>query len=1074
MEEAPASSLARACAKLSPNPCVPFFHGLAREQKGHVMKARNGSVAIGLGNFENLMGRAEEPASKLRYRPEGFRLRWNLGGLGALILLGLLIFLPGWVRADFPGGFLEKSYSSAIRTRVTSMSFLPAARGPFVFPLPYTTQGVRLTIPSDCAGGTDCVQTVGYSYWAVMNNHVDSNTMYIVLNLIGNGGPTLFSYDKTTDAVTKVGPLFASGAHASASTELWYFSATQPTKLYAPLGMDSKLFRYDVLARTFQTVFDLDTNPALFGSGRYIWQVHSSADDSVHSFSVRSKADYADLGCGVYKESVAQFLFYPISGAFDECQVDKSGRWLVIKANIDGIAGEDNRIIDLQTGDEKLLLDQAGAGGHSDDGYGYMVAADNWAPDNWSMKVWDYSLSPLRGIEVYKAASWTTGGPNHTSHLNAKPGVPAAQQYACGSGAGRTNDARGNELICFRLDGSYDTLIVAPIMTDMNAAGGGDDYGKLPKASVDVTGQYAVWTSNMGTNRVDAFIAKIPSQVLMGSTVTVPPIIPSTVSLMAPVAGATVSGSTVTVLADATASVGVAGVQFKLDGSNLGSEVTSAPYVTSWNTTLAANGAHTLTAVARDVAGISLASAAVNVTVNNTVAPPPTPSPSTAPAVIWTSVVNATAAGNSLQKTAGCDGCADSGAVSVQAIASGDGYVELEASETNTWRAIGLSRVNTDPSTGSIDFALWFRQGGYVEVRENNAYRTDTAYATGDTFRVAVVNNKVAYSRNGVVFYTSAGTPVYPLVADASLVSLNATLSKVVISQATATSDTTAPSVALTAPVGGAAPSCTVVVSATASDNVGVASVQFRLDGSNLGSPVTASPYSISWNTTLVSNGAHALTAMARDAVGNSAVSAPVNVTVNNAIAPAPGSTVQDVVWTSAVKVTVAGNSLKKTSGCDGCADAGAISSQSIASGDGYVELEASETNTSRAIGLTRLNIDTGITSLDFALLFRNASVEVRENGIYKNDAAYATGDKFRIAVVNNKVEYRKNGVLFHTSAGTPVYPLRADTSLWSLNATLNKVVISQPPATAVSSCGSSTTSAPTASVANVLVRVRR
>jgi hypothetical protein len=577
----------------------------------------------------------------------------------------------------------------------------------------------------------------------------------------------------------------------------------------------------------------------------------------------------------------------------------------------------------------------------------------------------------------------------------------------------------------------------------------------------------------MGTNRMDAFIAKIPSQVLMGVTAPIPSIVPSTVSLMAPATGATVSGSTVTVLANASATVGVAGVQFKLDGSNLGAEVTSAPYVTSWNTTLAPNGAHALTAVARDIAGISLASAAVNVTVSNTAAPPPPPIPPGVQSVIWTSVVNATATGNSLQKTAGCDGCADSGAVSVQTIASGDGYVELEASETNTLRAIGLSRVNTDPSTGSIDFALWFRQGGYVEVRENNAYRTDTAYATGDKFRVAVVNNKVEYRKNGVVFHTSAGTPVYPLVADASLLSLNATLSKVVISQA-ATSDTTPPSVVLTAPAGGAASSCTVVVSANASDNVGVASVQFKLDGSNLGSPVTASPYSISWNTTLVSNGAHTLTAMARDAVGNSAVSAAVNVTVNNAVAPTPTSTVQDVIWTSPVKVTVTGNSLQKTAGCEGCQDAGAVSSQTIASGDGYVELEASEITTLRAIGLTRLNIDTGITSIDFALLFLKAYVEVRENGAYKSDITYATGDKFRIAVVNNKVEYRKNGVVFYTSARTPVYPLLADASLWSLNATLKKVVISQPPATVVSSCTAAPAPTPAAPiVVNALVRTR-
>ena len=52
--------------------------------------------------------------------------------------------------------------------------------------------------------------------------------------------------------------------------------------------------------------------------------------------------------------------------------------------------------------------------------------------------------------------------------------------------------------------------------------------------------------------------------------------------------------------ATATDDVGVVGVQFKLDGANLGAEDTTAPYAVTWDTTLLANGAHTLSAVARD------------------------------------------------------------------------------------------------------------------------------------------------------------------------------------------------------------------------------------------------------------------------------------------------------------------------------------------------------------------------------------------------------------------------------------------------------------------------------------------
>src|SRR5262245_61334673 len=57
---------------------------------------------------------------------------------------------------------------------------------------------------------------------------------------------------------------------------------------------------------------------------------------------------------------------------------------------------------------------------------------------------------------------------------------------------------------------------------------------------------------------------------------------------------------TVTLLANATDDVGVVGVQFKLDGANFGTELTTTPYSTPWDTTKVQNGCHTLTAIARD------------------------------------------------------------------------------------------------------------------------------------------------------------------------------------------------------------------------------------------------------------------------------------------------------------------------------------------------------------------------------------------------------------------------------------------------------------------------------------------
>ena len=78
----------------------------------------------------------------------------------------------------------------------------------------------------------------------------------------------------------------------------------------------------------------------------------------------------------------------------------------------------------------------------------------------------------------------------------------------------------------------------------------------------------------------------------------------------------------------------------------------------------------------------------------------------------------------------------------------------------------------------------------------------------------------------------------------------------------------------------------TTTVTASASDNVGVAGVQFLLDGAALGAEDTSAPYSISWDTRTASNGTHTLSGRARDAAGNLGTSASVTVTVSNTAAP--------------------------------------------------------------------------------------------------------------------------------------------------------------------------------------------
>jgi len=126
--------------------------------------------------------------------------------------------------------------------------------------------------------------------------------------------------------------------------------------------------------------------------------------------------------------------------------------------------------------------------------------------------------------------------------------------------------------------------------------------------------------------------------------------------------------------------------------------------------------------------------------------------------------------------------------------------------------------------------------------------------------------------------------------------------------------DVTPPSISLTSPASGATLSNPVTITATATDNIGVVGVQFQLNGTNLSAEDTTNTYSVSWDTTGVAPGQYSLTAIARDAAGNSTTATPVSVTVE---AP-PDSTPPSIPGTlTAQVVSSSGISLNWTASTD-------------------------------------------------------------------------------------------------------------------------------------------------------------
>ncbi|MGB7926493.1 MAG: malectin [Pyrinomonadaceae bacterium] len=137
-----------------------------------------------------------------------------------------------------------------------------------------------------------------------------------------------------------------------------------------------------------------------------------------------------------------------------------------------------------------------------------------------------------------------------------------------------------------------------------------------------------------------------------------------------------------------------------------------------------------------------------------------------------------------------------------------------------------------------------------------------------------------------------------------------------------------------------------------------------------------------------------------------------------SAIEVLPAST-PDVVWTAFVNATANGSNLTKSSTSNGW-NAGAISTQTVTDGNGYVEFSTDETDTSKMCGLNDVNAGASYTELDFAFYLRNDhQVLIYENGastgvVYGD---YDTDDRFRVELNNGAVTYYQNGSPLRTVA---------------------------------------------------------
>ncbi len=153
------------------------------------------------------------------------------------------------------------------------------------------------------------------------------------------------------------------------------------------------------------------------------------------------------------------------------------------------------------------------------------------------------------------------------------------------------------------------------------------------------------------------------------------------------------------------------------------------------------------------------------------------------------------------------------------------------------------------------------------------------------TISTRTLGAAINYTIDGSVPTTSSPLYTGPIQLAAST-TINAIasepgLNNSAVASATFTVDSSSPIVSVTAPASGQIVAAGISLTANATDNSAVGSVQFAVDGAPVGT-VTSAPYAVPLETTTLTNGSHQVTATATDIVGNAATSAPVTFTVNN------------------------------------------------------------------------------------------------------------------------------------------------------------------------------------------------
>ncbi len=364
---------------------------------------------------------------------------------------------------------------------------LPAAGKTYIDPV-FKTLIMRVTDEFDGKASQNA-----YSYWPSFNK--DCSYFHIMTSF----GPNLYSFDPAGFKLLSKEKLFAAktpnGKVPNWEDSIW--SGKDPDSLICCEG--PRLWNYNVKTKSYTLLKDFSE----MLPGDRPWQLSRSIDDEVFGFTRKDLVKNSINGYAAWKRSTDKLLVNKNETEIDEVQIDKSGRYLVVKGDKQGRGVINVHVLDLQSGAISDLLDDGPdfSPGHSDSGMGCLVGDDNYLNRFLFRKLASPHL--FTAIRARKD-DWSQGA--HLSFLADDESMILVSNFTANNllCSGIFKD----EIFLLATDGSGRVKRICHHRSDYLKT---KEYWDSPRANISRDGKFVIYTSNWdASGRRDVFIAKVP------------------------------------------------------------------------------------------------------------------------------------------------------------------------------------------------------------------------------------------------------------------------------------------------------------------------------------------------------------------------------------------------------------------------------------------------------------------------------------------------------------------------------------------------------------------------------------